>query len=70
MYYFAQAHKNITWFFKTLGENSYEMRIEIESLEKYQKVIKEIRNNFFDIIEELETITIFKEIKEDYSSVL
>jgi DNA-binding Lrp family transcriptional regulator len=67
---FSKFHKNITWFFKTLGEHDFELRIEVDTQEKYQEIIKEIRSEFSSIINELETIIIFNELKEDYSVVL
>ena len=69
LYSFAETYKSIIWFFKTLGDHDYELRIEVESQEKYQEIIKEIRSRF-SFIEEIETIIVFKELKEDYSVVL
>ena len=68
--FFTKSHKNITWFFKTLGEHDFELRVEVESQEKYQEIIKEIRSEFASIISDLETIIVFDELKEDYSVVL
>jgi len=70
LFSFAESHKNIIWFFKTLGEHDYEFRIEAESLEKYQEIIKEIRSEFVDALEEIETLIVFKELKEDYGAIL
>src|SRR3989339_213983 len=67
---FAKAYKNITWFFKTLGEHDFELRVEVESQEKYQEIVKEIRSEFSSIVSDLETIIVFNELKEDYSVVL
>ena len=67
---FSEAHKNIIWVFKTLGEHDCELRIEAESQEKYQEIIKEIRSHFSQIIEETETVIVFNELKEDYSVIL
>ncbi|MEK6894213.1 MAG: Lrp/AsnC family transcriptional regulator [Nanoarchaeota archaeon] len=70
LFTFAESHKNIIWFFKTLGEHDYEFRIEAESQEKYQEIIKEIRSEFVDALEETETLIVFKELKEDYGAIL
>ncbi len=70
LFSFAEQHPNIIWFFKTLGDHDYELRIEIENQEKYQEIIKEIRSEFSSFITELETITVFNELKEDYSVVM
>lgn len=67
---FSQRHSNITWFFKTIGQHDYELRIEVENPERYQEIIREIRSEFGDNIEELETISVFSELKEDYSALL
>ncbi len=67
---FAETHKNITWFFKTLGEHDYELRVELENQIKLQEILKEIRSKFVESIENMETIIIFNELKEDYSCVL
>ena len=67
---FSESHKNIIWFFKTIGDHDYEFRIEVENQERYQEILKEIRSNFSDIIKETETLIVFKELKEDYSVIL
>ncbi|MBI5066148.1 Lrp/AsnC family transcriptional regulator [Candidatus Woesearchaeota archaeon] len=67
---FASSHPNVTYFMKTFGEHNYELRFEVESQEKFQDVIKEIRSKFSEIIDGLETVIIFKELKEDFSAVL
>jgi len=70
LFEFSQTHKNITWFFKTIGQHDYELRIEVENPELYQEIIREIRSSFGDNIEELETVSVFNELKEDYSTLL
>jgi len=67
---FSETHKNVIWFFKTLGDHDYELRIEAESQEKYQEIVKEIRFKFSQIIVENETLMVFRELKEDYSVIL
>ena len=67
---FCARHKNITWFFKTIGQHDYEIRVEVENPEIYQEIIREIRSAFGNNIEELETVNIFNELKEDYSTIL
>jgi len=66
---FASSNPNIIWFFKTLGDHDYELRIEAENQEEYQRIVKEIRSEFSSSMETLETIIVFKELKEDYSVV-
>ena len=67
---FAEKHKNITWFFKTLGNYDYEISVEVENQQKYQEVLKEIRSQFSSVIDEVETIIRFDELKEDYAMIL
>ncbi len=67
---FSKSHKNITWFFKTLGEHDFELRVEVENQERYQEILKEIRSEFASSVDEIETIIVFHEAKEDYSIVL
>jgi len=70
LFSYASTHKNIIWFFKTLGDHDYELRIEVENQEKYQEIIRELRTEFSEIIDEVETVIVFKELKEDYSVIL
>lgn len=70
LFSFSETQKNIIWFFKTLGEHDYELRIEVENQEKYHELVKEIRSNFPEIINEVETVLVFNELKEDYSTIL
>lgn len=70
LYQFSYSHPNITYFMKVLGGHNYELRIEIENQEKFQEIIKEIRSTFSNIVEEIETVIVFKELKEDFSVVL
>ena len=67
---FAKNHLNITWFFKTLGDHDYELRIEVEDQKKFQEIIKEIRSEFAESLEDMETVIIFRELKEDYSVII
>lgn len=64
---FCEMHPNITWVFETLGGWNMEIRSEVENKIDYQKLLIELRNRFPDIIRDLETITIFEELKEDFS---
>lgn len=70
IYSFANINENITYLMKTLGEYNYELRIEVETQEKYQDILKEIRSKFSESIEKLETNIVFKELKEDFSIAL
>jgi DNA-binding Lrp family transcriptional regulator len=70
LFSYASNQKNIIWFFKTLGDHDYEFRIEVESQEKYQELIRDLRTQFSGIIEEIETLIVFNELKEDYTVVL
>jgi len=66
---FAHNNQNITWFAKTIGGHDYELRAVIESVEQFQKLLKDIRSEFSSIIESVEPILIFKELKEDYATM-
>lgn len=67
---FAEDNKNITWFFKTLGDHDYEFRVEVENQQKYQELLKELRSQFPLIIDDIETVMIFNELKENYAVIL
>lgn len=70
LYQFAHQHPDITWFFKTFGPFQFEMRIEVENQKEFQKVIQKLRSEFSEIIEHIESVLVFEEVKEDYSIVL
>jgi|SRR3989338_3733502 len=67
---FALSHPNISWFAKTIGGHDYEFRVVVENIEQFQSILKEIRSNYSSIVEGLESLIIFKELKEDYSVAL
>jgi DNA-binding Lrp family transcriptional regulator len=67
---YASNHENIIWFFKTLGDHDYELRIEAENQEQYHQIIKNLKNEFIGMIEDVETLIVFEELKEDYSVIL
>ena len=66
-YSYCQTNSNITYFFKTIAKWTHEIRIEVKNQEKYQGILKEIRNHFGNSIENIETIFVFKEYIESYS---
>jgi len=67
---FATQHPNIPWFQKTLGDHDYELRIEVKDQESFQEIIRQLREDFSEVIEDIETLMVFKEIKEDYGVLL
>lgn len=70
LYQFAYQHPNITWFFKTFGPFQFEMRIEVENQKEFQKIVQELRSQFSETIEHIESALVFEEVKEDYSVAL
>ncbi|MBI3190792.1 Lrp/AsnC family transcriptional regulator [archaeon] len=67
---FVSIHPNITYLMKTLGDHNYELRVEVENQEKYQEIVKDLRSKFSNIIQEVESIIVFEELKEDFSVLL
>lgn len=67
---FASNHRNISWFAKTIGGHDYEFRAVVENVEQYQQLLKEIRSEFSEVLESVESLVIFNELKEDYSVAL
>jgi Lrp/AsnC family transcriptional regulator for asnA, asnC and gidA len=58
---YCRQNKNIVHLVECIGEWELEPEFEIESYEKFQETISEIRNKFSDVIKGIETINILKE---------
>lgn len=58
---YCQSNPNIIHLIECVGEWELEPEFEIESFEKFQDNLSEIRNKFSDIIKSVETINILKE---------
>ena len=67
---FCEMHPNITWAIKTIGKWELEIRSEVKDQEEYQRLLIDMRALFGNEIKDLESLTIFEEIKEDFSIAL
>jgi len=63
---FLASHKNIIHHVKVLGNWDLEPEFEVESEEEFDKILKEIKDQYFDIIKDIDIITISKEHKFVY----
>lgn len=60
---YCQNNANIVYVVNSLGKWQIELDIEIESLEEFRKIIKELTNNFSEIIINYTTLNIYNEHK-------
>jgi Lrp/AsnC family transcriptional regulator, leucine-responsive regulatory protein len=58
---YCHLNKNIIHLVECVGDWDFEPEFEIESFEKFQQQLSEIRNKFSDIIKSVETINILEE---------
>lgn len=58
---YCSSHKNIIHLVECIGEWDLEPEFEIESYEKFQESLTEMRNKFNNIIKHIETINILEE---------
>ncbi|MDO8554325.1 MAG: Lrp/AsnC family transcriptional regulator [Candidatus Micrarchaeota archaeon] len=60
---FCQSHPNIYYYTKTLGNWNFEIEVDVESPQKYQQFLIDFRSHFSDIIQDIESLSIFEEHK-------
>ena len=60
---FFASHPNIVYTIKTVGAWDFEVAVEVPDQQVFQRVLGEIREQFFDIIQQLEFVTVFQELK-------
>lgn len=66
---FCKTNPFITYYIKTVGEWDLELDIEISSYNEFNKLIKEIKTQFREIIRNIEGIHISEEIKGELNIV-
>jgi DNA-binding Lrp family transcriptional regulator len=62
-YGFCKQHQNITYLIKTVGKWDYEISVEVLDQQKFQEVFTELREQFSDIIVNMESIILFQDLK-------
>ena len=67
---FAFQHQNFVWVSKTFGMWDYELRVNVENHQKLRQIIKELRQLLGFSIDNIETLRILEDLKEDYSLLL
>lgn len=60
---FYRQHPNILYYIKCLGTWELEIEAEVEDYSQYNKIIRELRSNFGDIIKTVDTVLITEELK-------
>lgn len=63
LYAFCNQNPNIVYMIKTIGKWDYEISVEVQNQEKFQEVFTELRENFSDILINMESVIIFKDLK-------
>jgi DNA-binding Lrp family transcriptional regulator len=63
---FINTHPNITYSAKTSGRYDYTIAICAKNLIHFDKVLKQLRTEFSDMIKDFETVDIIEEYKYDY----
>lgn len=66
MHYFRN-NKNIVYYVRAFGNWDVELDFEVYSDEEFNEIMLEIKDQFSDIIKQIETIVIDKEHKVDYA---
>tara|TARA_Y100000310_G_scaffold337764_1_gene425692 strand:+ start:705 stop:1691 length:987 start_codon:yes stop_codon:yes gene_type:complete len=62
-YGFCKQHPNITYLIKTVGKWDYEISVEVPDQQKFQEVLTELREQFSEIILNMESVILFKDLK-------
>ncbi len=60
---YCKQHPNFTYWVKVIGSWDMEHEIEVESMQEFYKVIKDIRNKYSDIIQTMDSVNITHEYK-------
>ncbi len=65
--FYCKTHPNIIFFIKVLGDWNVELIYEVENMKKMQESLIELRNQFSDIIKDVELVNLFEDyIKLDH----
>ena len=67
--YFCKLNPNIIYFIKTIGEWDVELDIEIASYKEFNKLIKDMKIQFGDIIKSIDSVYISEEPKGELNIV-
>ena len=60
---FFEGHPNIIYSIKCVGKWDYEVMVEVPNQEKFQQVLAELKEKFSGVIQSLEFVTMFKDLK-------
>ena len=60
---YCKQHPNFTYWVKVVGSWDMEHEIEVESMKEFYKILKDIRNNFSDIIQTMDSVNVTHEHK-------
>lgn len=63
LYSYCQQHPNIVYIIKTVGKWDYELSVEVPNLQFLQTILSELKENFSEILVNMEIITIFEDLK-------
>ena len=66
---YCQNNPDIAYYIKTIAEWDAELDIEIENFNNFTKLIREIKENFGDIIKTIDTVFISEEMKGELNIV-
>lgn len=61
--FFFEKHPNIIYAIKCVGKWDYEIMVEVQNQEQFQEILAELKEKFSDVIQSLEFVTMFKDIK-------
>lgn len=62
---FCSVHPNILILVNTVGINDMDLQIMVKSSDEFHEVLRELKNNFSDIIQSYELLLISKELNRD-----
>ena len=60
---YCKQHPNFTYWVKIIGSWDMEHEIEVENMQEFYKIIKDIRNKYSDIIQTMDSIMVTNEHK-------
>ncbi len=60
---YCKQHPNFTYWVKVVGSWDMEHEIEVESMQEFYKLLKDIRNRYSDIIQTMDSVNITHEYK-------
>lgn len=63
---FCKVHPNIYYYNKTIGGWNFEIEVDFKSPLEYQEFLIDLRSKFSDIIQDIESLSIFEEHKFGY----